>query len=99
MSATDRNIRRQVAMKVLHEGSAADEETRLRFVNEAQITGQLEHPGIVPVYDLGTDAEGKVFYTMKLIQGGYSGAHCRAGEDRRRELLACALAGDFSAGL
>jgi eukaryotic-like serine/threonine-protein kinase len=56
-------------MKLLHEGSAADEETRLRFANEAQITGQLEHPGSVPVYDLGTDTEGKAFYTMKLIQG------------------------------
>jgi tetratricopeptide (TPR) repeat protein len=69
LSATDKNIRRQVAMKVLHAGSGADTETRLRFVNEAQITGQLEHPGIVPVYDLGTDMEGKAYYTMKLIQG------------------------------
>ena len=41
----------------------------VRFIHEAQVTGQLEHPSIVPVYDLGTDAEGIVFYTMKYIRG------------------------------
>ena len=41
----------------------------LRFVNEAQLTGQLEHPNIVPVYELGTDESGETFYTMKYVKG------------------------------
>jgi hypothetical protein len=43
--------------------------SRERFVAEAQITGQLEHPGIVPVHDLGLDEEGKPFYVMKFVRG------------------------------
>lgn len=46
-----------------------DCDTRLRFVREAQIQGQLEHPGIVPVYDLGVTAEGVVYFTMKRLRG------------------------------
>ncbi len=68
-SVFDGNIRRDVAMKVLLEGAGASEGKILRFVNEAQVTGQLEHPSIVPVYELGTDAAGNVFYTMKKVQG------------------------------
>ena len=60
-------IRRSVAMKVmLTEGSPDD---LRRFIEEAQITGQLEHPNIVPVHELGLDEQGKLFYTMKLVKG------------------------------
>jgi len=40
-----------------------------RFLDEALVTGQLDHPGIVPVHELGVDAEGRVFFTMKLVKG------------------------------
>jgi serine/threonine protein kinase len=41
----------------------------LRFIEEAQITSQLEHPNIIPVHELGVDEHDQVFYTMKLVQG------------------------------
>ena len=66
-SVRDLSIHRRVAMKVmLHAGDAAG---TARFLEEAQITGQLEHPNIVPVHELGFDAEGCPFYTMKLVRG------------------------------
>jgi eukaryotic-like serine/threonine-protein kinase len=67
LRATDQDIRRDVAMKVMH-GAAVSDEQRQRFINEAQITGQLEHPSIVPVYELG-ELEGEAFYTMKFVNG------------------------------
>ncbi len=68
LRAKDVNLRRVVAMKVL-QTPLADNDNVLRFIGEAQVTGQLEHPGIVPVHDLGVDAKGNVFYTMKLVKG------------------------------
>ncbi len=65
----DANIRRHVAMKVMLDPEGASGIDEARFVEEAQVTGQLEHPNIVPVHDLGVDAGGHVFYTMKLVQG------------------------------
>lgn len=59
--------RRTVAVKLMLDD--ADESGTLRFVEEAQITAQLEHPNIVPVHDLDIDEEGRPFYTMKLVQG------------------------------
>src|SRR5437868_621782 len=47
----------------------ADRQKKQRFVEEAQITGQLEHPNIVPIHELGVDAQGQLFFTMKLVQG------------------------------
>lgn len=67
MAARQPAIRRQVAMKVMQRGDEGD--SRLRFIEEAQITGQLQHPNIVPVHDLALDDEGRLFYTMKLVQG------------------------------
>lgn len=69
LAARDLNIRRDVAMKVMLRPNAADQKPLLRFIEEAQITGQLEHPGIVPVHQLGVNAEGNLFYTMKLVRG------------------------------
>jgi serine/threonine protein kinase len=69
LEATDLNVQRSVAMKImLHDGK--DNPRQLsRFVVEAQITGQLEHPNIVPVYELGVDEVDNVYYTMKFIKG------------------------------
>ena len=69
LSAKDLNIRRTVAMKLMLDPKQADEGKVLRFIEEAQVTGQLEHPSIVPVYELGVDADDNVFYTMKFVQG------------------------------
>jgi len=67
LRAVERDIRREVAMKVMI--TTPDEEHKARFIEEAQVTGQLEHPNIVPVHDLGVDADGRIFFTMKLVQG------------------------------
>ena len=69
LDAKDVNVRRNVAMKVLLDPKKASREQILRFIQEAQITGQLEHPSIVPLHELGVDADGNVFYTMKFVQG------------------------------
>jgi serine/threonine protein kinase len=58
-----------VAMKVIKSSSQFSRENVLRFVDEAQLTGQLQHPNIVPVYELGLDEHGEVFYTMKFVKG------------------------------
>jgi serine/threonine protein kinase/pSer/pThr/pTyr-binding forkhead associated (FHA) protein len=59
--------RRIVAMKVMLRTD--DAKATLRFIEEAQVTAQLEHPNIVPVHDLGVDEYGQPFYTMKLVSG------------------------------
>ncbi len=72
----DRGLRRDVAMKVLHDeraedGSSSNEHALAlgRFLDEAQVTAQLEHPGIVPVHELGIDADGCAYFTMRLVRG------------------------------
>ena len=69
LDAKDLNCRRKVAMKVLSEEHRNSADQMLRFIVEAQICAQLEHPSIVPVYELSVDASGSVFYTMKLVRG------------------------------
>lgn len=67
----DKNIEREVAIKELSVDSGLPEydNIRSRFVREAKITGQLEHPGVVPVYDLGFNDDGTIYYTMKFVRG------------------------------
>jgi len=69
LDAKDVNLRRSVAMKVMLDPEKASDEQLLRFIEEAQVTSQLQHPSIVPIYELGVDASGNVFYTMKFVQG------------------------------
>ncbi len=64
----DREIGREVAKKRVLVGSESEAGER-RFLREAQVTGQLEHPNIIPVYDMGNDPDGARFYTMKRIHG------------------------------
>jgi hypothetical protein len=67
LRAVDCDIRREVAVKyLLDQGSLAK---KARFVEEAQITGQLEHPNIVPIHELGVDAKGRLFFAMKMVRG------------------------------
>ena len=65
--AVDCDIRREVALKFLLDPSNPNK--TLRFIEEAQITGQLEHPNIVPVHELGIDAQKRVFFSMKMVKG------------------------------
>ena len=67
--ARDRAIQRELAVKVMRPQIADSEEHRLRFLEEAQVTGQLEHPNIVPIHELGKDADGNLYFTMKLVKG------------------------------
>lgn len=67
-AAEDEKLNRRVALKVLDSTSAAPELTQ-RLIREARILAQLEHPGIVPVHDVGRLPDGRVFYTMKFVEG------------------------------
>ncbi|PYT91463.1 MAG: hypothetical protein DMG36_18355 [Acidobacteria bacterium] len=66
--AEDEKLQRRVALKVL-DVPCADGDLANRLVREALVLARLEHPGIVPVHDVGTLADGRVFYTMKFVQG------------------------------
>lgn len=75
----DNDLRRTLAMKLIllkdkdpgagSASSSADRELLARFLEEAQITGQLDHPGVVPVHELGVDSGGKVYFTMRMVKG------------------------------
>jgi serine/threonine protein kinase len=67
--ALDGELNREVALKLVRGERADDQRSRARFVVEAEITGNLEHPGVVPVYSLGRRGDGRPFYAMRLIQG------------------------------
>lgn len=68
--AVDSELHREVALKQILDRHADDSACRRRFVVEAEITGGLEHPGVVPVYGLGTYADGRPYYAMRFIRGG-----------------------------
>ena len=67
--ARDPELRREVAVKVVAETRNLDTVQLGRFVAEAQITSQLDHPNIVPVHDMGVTAEGELYFVMKRVQG------------------------------
>ena len=67
--ARDTELHREVALKEIQDRYADDPLYRARFKFEAEITGGLEHPGIVPVYGLGHDPSGRPFYAMRFIRG------------------------------
>ena len=67
--ARDGRLNREVALKLIEGSQAADAQSRARFLLEAEITGGLEHPGIVPVYALGENSDGRLFYAMRLVRG------------------------------
>jgi serine/threonine-protein kinase len=67
--ALDAELNREVALKEILEQHADDPTSRQRFVVEAEITGGLEHPGIVPVYGLGSYSNGRPFYAMRFVRG------------------------------
>ncbi|TWU03087.1 serine/threonine-protein kinase [Neorhodopirellula pilleata] len=67
--AQDTELRRQVAVKEIQSQYADMDESQNRFIFEAEVTGRLEHPGIVPVYALGRYEDGRPYYAMRFITG------------------------------
>ena len=68
--AHDRRLHRDVALKEIRPDTVSSAQSQQRFVREAQIAGQLQHPNIVPVYELGYDPKTRLpFYTMRFLQG------------------------------
>jgi serine/threonine-protein kinase len=67
--ALDTELHREVALKQILESHSNDPISRARFILEAEVTGGLEHPGIVPVYGLGTNGDGRPYYAMRFIRG------------------------------
>ncbi len=82
----DAAIGRDVAHKTLRQPDAGPG-ARRRFLREVRVQGQLEHPSIVPVYDLGTDADGALFFTMRRVRG-----------QTLTDVLAAAARGDAAPG-
>jgi eukaryotic-like serine/threonine-protein kinase len=67
--ARDPLLGRELAVKVLHEQFRGDERLRRRLLEEAQVGGQLQHPGVVPVYDAGELPDGRPYLAMRLVKG------------------------------
>ncbi|HEU5459247.1 MAG TPA: serine/threonine-protein kinase [Pyrinomonadaceae bacterium] len=83
--AEDRELNRLVAIKVLNTPDIT-EDLRNRMVREAQIIARLEHPGIVPVHDVGTLPDGRVFYAMKFVRGSRLDEYVAANDSIRDRL-------------
>ena len=67
--AHDHELNREVALKAIRDRHADDPSSRRRFLLEAEVTGALEHPGIVPIYSLGHDGDGRPYYAMQFVRG------------------------------
>jgi hypothetical protein len=65
----DKTLGRTVVMKTLHPHLANNAYMQSRFLREARVTAQLQHPVTVPVYDLGRDMEDRLYFTMKKVEG------------------------------
>lgn len=101
--AKDRLLRRTVAFKQLLEidGKTPDSGVSLRFLGEAQITSQLDHPHVIPIYGLETREDGQVAYTMKMIQGLSLKqwiAKARAAYDLRRQDTDAKISSEYRLG-
>jgi serine/threonine-protein kinase len=83
--AEDRELDRLVAIKILNTPGIT-EELRNRMIREAQIIARLEHPGIVPVHDVGTLPDGRIFYAMKYVRGNRLDEYAAQGASLRDRL-------------
>jgi serine/threonine-protein kinase len=68
-TARNAELNRDVALKFLKPERSGDPDSHRRFLLEAEVTGQLEHPGVVPIYALGTDSNGSPCYAMRFVRG------------------------------
>ena len=85
--AKDDELDREVAIKEILQQFSKSVDARIRFVAEARVTGSLEHPGIVPIYSMGTFTDGRPYYAMRLIRG-------KSLADRLKELDSQAAKGN-----
>src|SRR5678816_2319680 len=83
--ADDRELDRLVAIKILNTPDIT-EDLRNRMIREAQIIARLEHPGIVPVHDVGTLPDGRIFYAMKYVRGSRLDEYAAQGTSLRDRL-------------
>ena len=83
--AEDRELDRLVAIKILNTPEITDD-LRNRMVREAQIIARLEHPGIVPVHDVGTLPDGRIYYAMKYVRGSRLDEYAAQGAPLRDRL-------------
>jgi serine/threonine-protein kinase len=72
--AHDEELHREVALKRIQTSQGQNPESRRRFLQEAEVTARLQHPGVVPVYGLVQDAEGQPCYAMRFIEGDERGS-------------------------
>ncbi len=86
LKGRDPDLGRDVAIKVLREDLLPNPDMVRRFVEEAQIGGQLQHPGIVPIYELGAFADRRPFFSMKLVKGHTLAALLDARRDPATDL-------------
>jgi eukaryotic-like serine/threonine-protein kinase len=86
LAAHDQRIGREVAFKRMRNADASGD-ALARFLREARIQARLDHPAIVPVYELGKDAEGRPFFTMKRLAGKTLTAHLADKDASRQPLL------------
>jgi len=82
LKGRDVDLGRDLAIKVLLEAHQGNPEVVRRFVEEAQIGGQLQHPGVVPVYELGTFSDRRPYFAMKLVKGRTLASLLAEGKDR-----------------
>ena len=83
----DRDLGRDLAIKVLREEHRDNAAMVRRFVEEAQIGGQLQHPGVVPVYELGRLPDGRPYFSMRLVRGQTLAALLEARPDPARDSM------------
>jgi serine/threonine-protein kinase len=88
-SARDLKLDRQVAIKLLADNFAGDDEVRRRFSREARLAAKLDHPNIVQVYDVGED-DGRPYIGMEQVDGGTLDDRPMAAPDRSPRMRACA---------
>ena len=86
--AYDTTLLRDVAIKVIRPESQANVEHVLRFIREAQITSQLQHPGILTVYELGLNEQSQLFYSTRFVEGESLGSVLDALAERDTRALA-----------
>ena len=96
--ALDAELKREVALKEIQPERANDFSSRARFLLEAEITAGLEHPGVVPIYGLGTYPDGRPYYAMRFIRGdsllqAIRDFHEAESADRKSEERSLALRG------
>ena len=84
--ALDERMGRVVAIKEMHPGDPGTPRPQGRFLREARVTGALEHPGIVPVHEIGQRSDGAAYYTMRLVRGRSLAAAIDGADDLRARL-------------